>query len=393
MKVWKQDRFYISTFEAIRGAQGDFRKILEANKEAGIDLVELVFKKRDIVTKILDVCEELGIRTIVQDPCYGGIGDQMAAPDEETVKEAVSYYAKYQQIFGYFLWDEPVEDAFAHCRNTKELFEKYDPKKLLFCCAFPSYGVYTWDNGLYNWEEDSYTKYIDQYASVIDPYVMSFDYYPFRDNEMNLITSNLWRDMGYISRKARELSKPFWFYFQGVDMTTGVTGISRAKITAQMFAAIAYNAKGLSWFVTADVLTDLEGNKKENYDELKSANLEAKSLGQFFFDKELSKIYHTPKNAGHEEIYFLDKMEESELLESAPDFCIVSEFLDSSDKKYLLIVNRQHDKTAEGKITLKNRMEVAVFDKAKGTVQPACRTNEIAVSLPAGDAAAFILCE
>ena len=84
---------------------------------------------------------------------------------------------------------------------------------------------------------------------------------------------------------------------------------------------------------------------------------------------------------------------ESELVESASDFCIVSEFSDASDNKYLLIVNRQHDKAAEGKITLRNGMQVSAFDKATGSLRSPYRTDEIAVSLPAGDAAAFILCE
>ena len=138
-----------------------------------------------------------------------------------------------------------------------DLFEKYDPGKLLFCCGFPSYGVYNWENGLYNWEEHSYTNYIDTYIDTIDPYVVSFDYYPFRSSGMSLVDSDLWRDMGYVSKRAREVGKPFWFYFQGVNMMTGTEGLSPNEISAQMFAAIAYNAKGLSWFVTADVLTDL----------------------------------------------------------------------------------------------------------------------------------------
>ncbi len=394
MKHWNQERFYISTFEAIRGAQGDYRKLLSANKEAGIDFIELVFKDRETVTGILEVCEELGIQTIVQDRCFGGIGDQMSTPDDAAVKEAVAYYSKYKQIYGYFVWDEPVMDAFKTVRNTKDLFEQNDPGKLLFCCGFPSYGVYNWgDHSLYNWKENSYTNYIDTYIDTIDPYVVCFDYYPFRTAGMSIVNSDLWRDIGYVSKRAREVGKPFWFYFQGVDTTTGTNGLSRNEISTQMFAAIAYNAKALSWFVTADVLTDLEGNKKENYEELKSANFEAKALGQFFFDKELSKLYHTPKNVENEQIYFLDSMETSDILVSAPDYCIVSEFTDATDKKYLMIVNRQHDLPVEGKIVLRKPMQVEEFDKAQNTVLAGYQTEEIMISLAAGDAAAFILSE
>ena len=94
-----------------------------------------------------------------------------------------------------------------------------------------------------------------------------------------------------------------------------------------------------------------------------------------------------------EKIYFLDRMEDSDVLVGAPDYCIVSEFTDTTDKKYLMIVNRRHDNAVSGKIILKKPFVVAGFDKAKNTILPGRQTEEIVVSLAAGDAAAFILSE
>ncbi|MHB1452591.1 MAG: hypothetical protein ACYCYM_01375 [Saccharofermentanales bacterium] len=392
-RSWKQTEFYISTFEAIRGDQGDFRKILEANKEAGINLVEIVFKDRDLVTRILDVCESLGIRTIVQDPAFCGIGDNMVITDDETVKSSIAYYSKYQHIAGYYLWDEPVEAAFDYCSDTKLRFSKFvAPDKILLFAAFPSYGVYTWKSGLYNWEENTYTSYIEKYLDVIDPPVVCFDYYPCRNETMDLVESDLWRDMGYLSRKARKLDKPFWFYFQGVDMETGIGSIAKTKISAQMYAAVAYNAKAVSWFVTADVLTDLQGGKRENYEELKKLNHEVMNLGRFMFSKELDRICHTSISMDHEKIYYLDSLNDSEYIRSAPDCCIVSEFTDSgSEDRYCLLVNKQHDRRAEGRIEFNGLMEISVFNQTINEAISHGESNWLEVSLDRGDCLSFII--
>lgn len=389
---WKQEKFILSTFEAIRNDRGDFKKIISANQEAGINVVEIVFKNRALVSRILEVCEELGMATIIQDPAFGGIGERIVTTDDKTVEEVLAHYAPYRHIYGYYLWDEPIEEAFDHCRDTKERFQRLSPRTFLHFCAFPSYGVYTWDSFAYNWEENTYTKYIDGFLRTIDPPVVTLDYYPFRSSSMELVNSDLWRDMGYLSKRARQLEKPFWFYFQGVDMETGVCSIAVPKITAQMFAAIAYNAKGLSWFVTADVLTDLDGEKKANFEELKKANFEALHLGDFFFDKQLERIYHTPYDEKLDTIYYQGNIRDSALIKVAPDHCIVSEFSKKDDdKRYLLIVNKQHDKSADGVLELKENMQVAFFDKTDAVLGPFEEKKRVCVWLDAGDALAIVL--
>lgn len=393
LKRWRQKDFVLSTFEAIRGERGDFFKILTANKDAGINLVEIVFKKdRELISRILKACEEAGLNAIVQDPAFSGIGENYAITNDKIVKESLEYYSAYKSIYGYYIWDEPVEEAFSYCRDTKRRFERLCPEAFLHFCAFPSYGMYKWDSFAYNWIENTYPKYIDNFLRVVDPPVVTFDYYPFREPTAELLLSDLWRDMGYVSKRARELGKPFWFYFQGVDMQTGVGCISPYKIAAQMFAAIAHNAKGLSWFVTANVLTDLDGGKRPEYEEVKRINLEVLTLGKFFFDKQLEYIFHTPYKNEYDEVYFQDNMEKSTVIQSAPDYCVVSEFTKGNDTtRYLLIVNKQSSKTVEGKLELKRNSEISVFDKSLGILKSLGEKCSVHVALEPGDALALTI--
>ncbi len=390
-RPWVQDQFYISTFEAVRDMDSDIEKVLEATKEAGINLVEITFKDRAAVTKIVEQCERLGIKTIVQDPSFGGVGEKLVLTSDEIVQETISHYAKFQNIYGYYVWDEPIKDAFPHCRDTKERFERYAPGKLPYFALFPSYGMYTWSSSDYNWESNTYVAYIDEFLDVVDPDVVCFDYYPYRDSTTEVIKHDLWRDMGYLSKRARELGKPFWFYFQAVELATGEIGrMNRQNIGIQMFAALAYGAKGLSWFTSMGIVTDVAGNKTERFDDVKALNEKALSLGGFLMDKKLLHIYHTSLHRQETEMYFLDRMENSDLILSAPDHLIISIFgEETSDRRFVLVVNKQEKVACIGKLSLSYPLNVAKFEKSAEAWRDPCDTDCIPLELAGGDCMLF----
>jgi len=392
IRPWVQDRFYISTFEAVRDMNSDIRKILEATNEAGINLVEITFKDRAAVTKIVELCERLGIQTIVQDPSFGGIGEKIVATSDEIVQETLSHYAKFQNIFGYYVWDEPVRDAFLHCRDTKARFERYAPGKLPYFALFPSYGMYTWSSSDYNWESNTYVAYIDEFLDVVDPDVVCFDYYPYRGSTTEIVKNDLWRDMGYVSKRARELGKPFWFYFQAVELATGEIGrMNRQNIGIQMFAALAYGAKGLSWFTSMGIVTDVAGNKTERFDDVKALNEQVLNLGGFLLDKKLKQIYHTSLDELETKMYFLDNFNDSDLITAAPDNLIIGVFgEETSDRKFVLVVNKQEDTKCSGNLRLSHTKKVEVFQKNAAVWREHEGSDSISLDLAGGDCILFM---
>lgn len=391
-KTWKQSGFILSTFRALNGDPTMDKKALSQTKDAGIDLVEVTWLSSTVkLNAALKTAEDVGIKLIVQDlSTFSAFQNSIIPPfTEETVAKSVLLLKKYKMLEGYYVWDEPYQIDFAKVRRLRDLFKKYDPDRLAFSVILPSYGIYKWD-------DSSYPRYVDNYLKVVDPEVVSFDYYPFRNNSDSLINNDLWKDLGYIRKKALEYNKPLWFYFQAVAINPGEVIMNLERIRAQMYAALAYGVKGLSYYYTSNngALLDLDFNKTMLYDDLKILNAEVKNIGNLLFSKHSEKIYHTNIKSGNDALnsHFLDNFQNSDLFKSAPDNLVIGVFGDSSAKKYVLVTNLSHTKDVNGNIELRKTMEITYFDKKDNTEKPISNSlSSLDIKLPAGEAILYIL--
>lgn len=384
---WTQKQFYLSTFEAIRNNQGDYDRLLKATAESGIDLVELVFKDRKTVTDILPHFRGTGLKAVVQDRVIGGIGDEFARPDEAAVRETLAHYQPYDDVIaGYYLWDEPVQEAFCVCYENRELMETCVPEKILLFNIFPSYGVYGWDAAAYNWKDNSYTRYVDEFLSTVKPAVLMMDHYPYRPAPCTLHRSDIWRDVGYCSVSAHRQNIPFWFYFEGVDMSTGDLGkLTPAHVAAQMFGALAYGAKALSWFCSMGILTDIEGNRLPNFNVFRDLNLRVKRLGSYLFPFTLNALTHTDLDAEENAHYFAATPDALQGVDQLPVGVIAALFTNTTGVRSLLLVNKDTTAACAGQIKLSRPAQVAAFDLAEGCLLPAQKAQAWEVTLMPGE--------
>lgn len=387
--IWKQRGFILSTFNALNSDTAQYKKVLTLTKNSGIDLIELTFLSRENLNSALKIAEGVGVKVIAQDlASFCGRGSEIPALTEESVAKEVNLLRKYKMLEGYYVWDEPHEKDFDEVRRTRDLFKKYDPGHLAFSVIYPSYGIYTWKDG-------SYAKYVDNYLKTVDPEVMSFDYYPFRTYSDSLANNDIWKDFGYIRKKALEHHKPLWFYFQAVGFEPVHVKLNLERIREQMYAALAYGVKGLSYYYENKngVLLDTLFNPSEMYPDLKLLNAEVKNLGNFLYTKQSEKIYHTSGNIDQfTESFFLDKLDDSELFKSAPKNLVIGVFGDSSAKKYVLVSNLSHTKGVNGNLELKKPMQVVGYNKTDNTTKRVSKSlSSIDLTLAAGEAALYIL--
>lgn len=319
---WVQSEFTLSTFFAIPGS-GDtaiYRKIFSLTKESGINLVELAFLPRAVLKPALDMAELTGVRILAQDlASFSGFQTSVPVFTEETIINNVSWMDHYRMLEGYYVWDEPFLTTMIQAKTLCDHFKAHDPGRLAFSVMLPSYGPYTWS-------DSSYPRYVDDYISTIDPEVISFDYYPFRDNNASVTLTNndLWKDFGYIRKKALQYNKPLWFYFQAVGMQPPQPSIvDLERIRVQMYAALAYGVKGLSYYYSHEVLIDpTTYEKTAMFNDLKDLNTTVKNIGNFLFDKRSEKIYQTGIPSANEGKFYLDSLSSSGLLLSPrPDWC------------------------------------------------------------------------
>lgn len=394
MNRWKQKEFYIGTFDPVHHGVTveECEQALRLTKEAGFNLLEITWRNREEATVVMEANEKVGIPTLLQDPSFGGIGSKDPGATEETVKENLEYYGKYSTILGYYVWDEPMESTFQACRELTDIFRRLAPDKLAFSVVLPSYGIYNWESSDVDWTNNGYIRYIDGYLKTVDPDIFSMDYYVFQINRKatDLRYYDLWRDLGYCRVKALELNKPQWFYYQGISPfcipdVDCLSEMSAEKYQVQMYAALSYGVKQLSCY-TSDGLLIKPGTATEKthlYDAVKEINRRIMNLGNELLDKESVKIYHTGINEDYLAPYFLDRLEEDEIIAATGDELVLGR-LTKDDDQYLMVTNQRFLDGNQGVIQLRAPAHVWAFNEDTATYEDLGVMQEIAYDLQPG---------
>jgi len=106
--------------------------------------------------------------------------------------------------------------------------------------------------------------------------VLSVDYYEFGLNgrDADLDTSFLWRDLGYLRKRAVETGKPLWFYFQGSDYDGNAGEMTAGRLRLQMNAGLAYGCRWLCYWTSSGTITDREGRPAALFDEASAVLLD-----------------------------------------------------------------------------------------------------------------------
>lgn len=359
--VRKQDQFVLSTFFAVGGSadKQQYTKMLTLTKESGINLVALTFLSGQALDTALQVCEEIQLNNIAQDLTqYSGFGDQAPPFTDQIAEQTVQNLQKYQYNIGFYVWDEPTMEQFENTAKMKQAFQKLAPQKLAFSCIYPSYGKYDWASG-------RYPIYVDTYLKTVDPPVLSMDYYPYTDENSQLVGSSLWQDLGYLRKKSLETSKPFWFYFQAVGDLQNKTPefMTVEKTKGQMYAALCYGVKGLSYYTSYGALVTESGEKSENYDALTAVNMRVKAMGNFLLNKTSQAIYQTGLGLRQENVYYLDHLADADFTVDTSGTLLIGLFTDAKNQ-YMLIVNLQVNDTrpTTGSITFPQSIKATDFD-------------------------------
>lgn len=390
VKIWKQKNFVLSAFNVLDNDTTQYKKVLQLTKAAGIDLVELTYLSRPNLNTALKIAAQIGVQVIAEDhSLFSGRSDKIPVFTEAAIVNGITNIKQNKMLTGYYIWDEPHQKDFDTVRLLKDILKKNDPDRLAFSVIFPSYGMFVW-------RDSTYPKYVDAYLKTVDPEVMSFDYYPYMNNTDSLKNNNIWRDFGYIRKKALEAQKPLWFYFQAVPLPPNEVSINLAMVRAQMYCALSYGVKGLSYYYEnkKGVLLDSNFNKSALYNDLKSLNTQVKNIGNLLLKKTSEKIYHTSLSGvdNFSKAFYLDKIEEDELIDAAPANLVLGIFGDGTTKKYLMATNMSHTTKIKSSITLKKKMEIAMFDKKNNqqiVLQTASRS--LPVNLAPGEAVLYIL--
>ena len=413
---WRQKEYVLSTFSYLGKPDEEGERLLEIVdratrncKEVGFNMLEMGWTPHNKAWAAVDACEKHGIDVIFQDlSIMGGMQHRYLENriSRDVAEGVVNAFKDKKHMIGYYVWDEPVTDEqLFEARRQMDMLEELSPEALLFTVAVPDYNnggdpedpsaePRQWENGLYE-------PYLRRFIEVMDPPVFSFDYYPVGDYfhvwgdhtfnyENQFDDTFLWCDLGIARRIAREKDIPLWFYYQGCNLYKCTEHFTFPMVRCMMYAAAMYGAKGLQHYQARDSVIDGEGKRGKFFDEQKKIHAEFKVLGNTLMALESRLVYHSDdllpgceymkENA--------DSISDSEILNGAlPKRCSVGEFSDFYGNRYIMILNRDYERTLTSTFSLKKNYRIYEVSRIEEVQRIICESaREMPLTIMPGDA-------
>ncbi len=235
----------------------------------------------------LNLAEEVGLKLIIATP-------ELHNVPTETAKRFKDHPANG----GYFLRDEPSAWEFEDLAAWARKIESVDKIHPCYLNLFPNYA------SLEMLQTSSYEEYVDRFDKVVDLPYLSFDHYPILEVGKGnyTIRPNFYENLEIISKKAKEVNKPFWA-FAMVTSHPPYPIPTMAHIRFQMYSNLLYGAQGLQYFTywTPKDVTQHEfyygpisqdGKKTEIYDLVKKMNKEIQGLTPVFLGANVLSVEH-----------------------------------------------------------------------------------------------------
>jgi hypothetical protein len=167
--------------------------------------------------------------------------------------QAVRAYGDHPALAGYFLVDEPDAGRFPDLATLVRRLRAIAPGKLAYINLYPSY-VPPEHLGA-----ASYEDYVERFLSVVRPNLLSYDHYPFIEGKDRPdFFSNLWT----IRAAAQRHRVPFLLIVLAMPHLD-YRDPTEAELAWQVFHALAFGARGISYFTYWTPLDVRSGNKHE----------------------------------------------------------------------------------------------------------------------------------
>jgi hypothetical protein len=202
--------------------------------------------------RALDVAARHGLEMWIRDRRF----DAYEPPKlgwRRRVAQAVEQYGNHPALSGYYLVDEPDASRFADLALLVHRLRVPAPGRLAYINLYPRY-VEPRHLGT-----ASYDEYVERFLSVVRPDLLSFDHYPFlKDEDRPDFFANLWT----IREAARRHDVPFLLIVLAMPHLS-YRDPTEAELAWQVFHALAFGARGISYFTYWTPLDVRHGNEAD----------------------------------------------------------------------------------------------------------------------------------
>ena len=277
-------------------------------------------------------------------------------------------------------------EQLTEARRQMDMLEQVDPEALLFVVALPNYNHGGEDKKGLTWDNGKFAPYVRKYIEIMDPPVLSFDYYPVGDffgawgektydYKKQLDDSYMWLDMALFRKEGLKNDLPFWFYYQGYTLYTWTReeDFVFPMVRCFMYAAAMHGAKGLQHYTAAHKnklsVIDAAGNKAKFFYDQKAIHAEFKALGNTLMALNSKLVYHSDDLLPGDKFMpeYVDNIEQSNVFcGKLPNRTSVGELEDEYGNKYVIVLNRDYEKTASITLDMKDDFRIYEVSKVDG---------------------------
>jgi len=186
--------------------------------------------------RALDIAARHGLRIILKDKRLSA-HEALTEGWQQAASEAIAEYRDHPGLAGFFLVDEPGPERFTDIAALTRRIHREAPGAIAYVNLLPDYAV---EEALHD-----YREYVEEFVFRVRPRLLSYDHYAFLDDGSE--RPSFFANLETVRDISLEYQVPFLFVF--LAMPHGpYRDPSEAEMRWQAFQALAFGARGLSYF-------------------------------------------------------------------------------------------------------------------------------------------------
>lgn len=240
----------------------------------------------------LDLLEKYGVGCIlggVTPGWWGGNGKNAGKLAEKNTydlfEKAAKTFTDHPAVWGLDIGDEPSALDFDHYGKIAAWMENLFPKQFAYLNLYPNYASVAENTGAQTVNQlgtATYAEHIDAYVKKVGLPYISYDFYVYSLHSDEL--GRMYDNFRIVADACRDTGRDFWYVPQ-VNSNDPNVFTSAERLRFQAYAALCYGASLINWACYTggwwhNNVLDIEGNKTEQYEKLKTVNAELRRFGE-----------------------------------------------------------------------------------------------------------------
>jgi hypothetical protein len=215
-------------------------------------------------TQLLDLCGKYGLKVIL----HAGMDEAAPLPE-------------HPACWGYALLDEPSADLFPTLQKRVDDVRTRRPGRFAYINLLPTYATAD------QLGTADYDTYVRRFMDEVDPDVLSMDHYPLMRPDVDA-RDGYCANLEIMRKHAIRKNVPCWNFFNIMPYGPQYDP-TEAQVRWQIFASIAYGAKGVLYFCYFTPLSPefpkggaiiaRDGHRTRHYDQAQRINAVLRSYG------------------------------------------------------------------------------------------------------------------